>query len=295
MGFLRIALAFIVMLAHLNILPGELGPIAVCCFFVISGFYMQLLLTDKSLKTSDFYQSRALRIYPAYWLFVALDIWLAKGFSLTPLTAISTAFIFGRDIFSLAGVALPVVPAWSLATELCFYVLAPFILRWSTKRLIALGAPSLLCNILVMAFIAKGINGWAVAVFPSDLCFFLAGSLAYRIKAQTNHITGLILFVLALASLHGIVLYYALPAITTVWLSSLFRASRYSSSDRFIGNLSYPVYLSHTVIAPYLLLHGINSIVLATGAIAVVSILVYRFLELPIDNFRHKKFSTAKE
>src|ERR1700722_8928768 len=46
------------------------GEIAVETFFVISGFYMALILSGKyaGKSTWSFYRSRMLRLFPGYWL-----------------------------------------------------------------------------------------------------------------------------------------------------------------------------------------------------------------------------------
>jgi len=81
MGILRLVLAFIVVIAHssgtvgLDIIDGAQ---AVRVFFIISGFYMALILSEKytsSLGTNLrlFYSNRALRILPLLWLVLAVE------------------------------------------------------------------------------------------------------------------------------------------------------------------------------------------------------------------------------
>ncbi|MDN5042681.1 acyltransferase [Aliarcobacter butzleri] len=72
MGILRTLLAISVLIAHSGSIFGIKlydGNTAVILFFVISGFYMQLI-SDKYINTQynwiDFYYSRFLRIYPYY-------------------------------------------------------------------------------------------------------------------------------------------------------------------------------------------------------------------------------------
>jgi peptidoglycan/LPS O-acetylase OafA/YrhL len=69
----------IVLLGHIpykdvvNILHGNL---AVCLFYVISGFYIQLLLDNRTISIRNFYISRALRIYPLYWVMAITMLWM---------------------------------------------------------------------------------------------------------------------------------------------------------------------------------------------------------------------------
>ena len=68
------------------------GSTAVHCFFVISGFYMALVLNEKYLPSGatycDFTSSRALRLAPAYLTVVLMTLLMAaflavSGFDLT--------------------------------------------------------------------------------------------------------------------------------------------------------------------------------------------------------------------
>lgn len=76
MGFLRFILAACVIVGHSGQLPmlrmADAG-VAVKCFFIISGFYMALILDQKYDGRSSsgrwlFWSNRFLRIYPLYWL-----------------------------------------------------------------------------------------------------------------------------------------------------------------------------------------------------------------------------------
>ncbi|HUJ00866.1 MAG TPA: acyltransferase [Usitatibacter sp.] len=76
MGLLRTYLALMVVSGHLVSLDAQLATplangaiVAVKIFFLISGFYMSLVLDRKyGERTFEFYKSRALRLYPLYWV-----------------------------------------------------------------------------------------------------------------------------------------------------------------------------------------------------------------------------------
>jgi len=75
MGFLRTYLALLVVFAHLRALdPGLDSPfvggaiLAVKFFFLLSGFYMSLVLDTKYRACFfEFFKSRFFRLYPLYW------------------------------------------------------------------------------------------------------------------------------------------------------------------------------------------------------------------------------------
>lgn len=85
MGCLRLYLALVVVAAHTlpaGRLPMIGGNLAVRLFFVVSGFYMALILSEKYNQPGGagarlFYSNRALRIFPLLWLVLALDVALA--------------------------------------------------------------------------------------------------------------------------------------------------------------------------------------------------------------------------
>jgi len=78
MGLLRVLLALSVLFEHTGGIGGYWmigGPLAVQAFFVISGFYMGLVLNeryDRPALNTAFYLNRAIRIYAVYFLFLSL-------------------------------------------------------------------------------------------------------------------------------------------------------------------------------------------------------------------------------
>lgn len=77
MGLVRFLLAFSVLVAHSPFASQFMVPaeIAVQMFFVISGFYMTMILNTKyGNRTLTFYKNRALRLYPIYLFVVVLVV-----------------------------------------------------------------------------------------------------------------------------------------------------------------------------------------------------------------------------
>lgn len=74
MGFIRTFLAISVVLGHSAPIHGFFGiqpDVAVRIFFIISGFYMSLVFSEKYLGASGFqafYEGRFLRIFPIYYI-----------------------------------------------------------------------------------------------------------------------------------------------------------------------------------------------------------------------------------
>lgn len=80
MGMLRLLLALSVLLEHAHGIGGYAmigGPLAVQCFFIISGFYMGLVLNERYKAPAlnrAFWANRAIRIYGVYFFFLALHL-----------------------------------------------------------------------------------------------------------------------------------------------------------------------------------------------------------------------------
>lgn len=182
---------------------------AVESFFILSGFYMALVLRTKyKKKIKEFYFNRFIRLFPIYWMFLSFAIlsscsyWLLTGNPLSALVAFSRSeinpiyyvwsFISNIGILGIDGTILwanitqiPVNKliflqgAWSLSVEIMFYLLAPWILR---KQLwVQLTLFSLFLGIRIFVFINAGYSWtqWNYYFMPSAMTFFMAGSLAY--------------------------------------------------------------------------------------------------------------------
>jgi len=99
----------------------------VAVFFVLSGFLIfrphavALIAGRPGQRAAAFWWRRILRIVPAYW--VALTVlWAMGNFDLGDKWWRHYLFLQPFDRYTaLAGL----VPAWSLSTELCFYLLVP--------------------------------------------------------------------------------------------------------------------------------------------------------------------------
>lgn len=227
MGILRIFLAYIVILFHSpdGIIPKYFHPgLAVQCFFMISGFYMQLIIEKyHGLRTKhwqiNFYQSRALRIFPLYFLVLLINIFVIYKLRLpehlstfVALADIKGAtafiftniFIFGQGLLRFFAYDLNLhefifvgktgmitlatsgpasfhmmIPSWSIDLELMFYLLVPFLLLRSSLIIFSITFLSISLRIFLGR---EGYNlySWSNCFFPSELAIFLLGSFSCR-------------------------------------------------------------------------------------------------------------------
>lgn len=357
MGILRVFFALIVLLGHspasYYLQPIFSGPLAVEAFYIISGFYIQLIITSYSRQTNwiaNFYASRLTRIFSTYYLILLTTLAFRISTGHDPLhvlfhkgsdTSVSfgifiNLFIVGQDIARLfafdltnggmnlvpsgnwAGKEIPfaafevLVQAWTLAPELLFYFLAPFLLSRGTLGIAVIATLSLYLKFWLEG---KGAN-WTTLFFPCELGFFLLGTLAYRIyeryiKHRDDRLLPLaVAAVLSVAVLYLSIVWYKLPAhfhyglddriqrlaymlIVAASLPFIFKVSRHSKIDRAIGELSYPIYLVHILILEmldYIYVESGYVSVTALGISILAAIPIARYIEVPTAHLRHRLF-----
>ncbi|MBW7845363.1 MAG: acyltransferase [Bacteroidia bacterium] len=110
MGLIRLLLAVSVLILHTSPIFGLTlvgGDVAVQAFYMISGFYMSLVLTDKYETTSwkgykVFITNRLLKLYPVYWFTIAMILTLGAVALLTnKSTYIFNYYIVHKDLLTL--------------------------------------------------------------------------------------------------------------------------------------------------------------------------------------------------
>ena len=293
MGSIRFILALAVLVFHSHDtflgLPffGQ-GAVAVQAFFVISGFYMALVLNEKYTgATGRFYFNRFLRIYPMWWAFVALEVVVALAYtavggnplgwlySVRSVTLSATEWFWAiqsnftalgidaailRDSVTGAVVASGIVSTvgWSLSAEILFYAAAPFFVR-SRTRVVAVLVVGGLIRLAIAVATGFEWTVWNYYFFPSNVFFFALGAFVWfqgrsepyqRLRAAKveavvgwTAVAALVVsasvfrFVPVSADFFVVALALAVPV--------TFAASKASSWDRKIGELSFPLYLSH--------------------------------------------------
>lgn len=253
MGYFRILLALGVVLFHTGSLfsyTGINGIVAVHIFFIISGFYMALILKNKYAQTKHpyytFLTNRFFRIYPIYEIVLLISICesflhishfnissiLMGMYSMFPnyisarhgIGAIEDVTLLVRfDYFSPAMLYnnLPFVsPAWTLILELLFYIIAPFLILFKKRYIFLLTLVFLCIHFLTSHFYT--INGKYVSdyFFLSNLFFFLFGIISYYfymlIKEKSIHIK--YSFLLSCAFLVIILLWNYFPESKFHWI-----------------------------------------------------------------------------
>jgi len=155
------------------------------------------------------------------------------------------------------GYFLPVAASWTLALELYFYLLAPILVRWRIRSLVVVAALSIGLR-QGLAHAGLDFDPWTYRFFPSSIGFFLAGTLAWKLgerwKAHEMPITaksmvwaGVLVAILFHGNAEGwqaLLFVFALAATFPI----AFSLSRDWKWDRWVGDLSFPLYLVHVPI-----------------------------------------------
>ena len=297
MGLFRVLLAISVVMSHFvkwnaPFYRGFGGTTSVEIFFLVSGFYIALIL-DQSYKSKRlFYINRILRLYPIYLIvcFIVLVVSLFRTgvaenlFDYSPLVLSVSTFsnltLIGTDWLMFLDTAnggihftssimsgdrmrdlLWVAPAWSLGVEITFYAIAPFLCKLRLRVLIL--SISLLV-LLKIIFYQSDLNfsesPFDVRFFPFELPFFLVGIILYRLKRDSKLdfkiplrylYPSLILSFVAFDFIRQeLDLSRAMSMAILIILASIVALfGEHSKSDRKFGELSFPIYISHTLVS----------------------------------------------
>ncbi|WP_121628375.1 acyltransferase family protein [Poseidonibacter antarcticus] len=269
-GTLRFFLAITVALSHLGLTIYTYNPgvIAVVMFYLLAGMVAYKLNSKKfPNKAFLYYKDRIKRIFPTYFmvLIFAFVIYLlgAKSYFISAVPTISdylsniviiplSYYMYNNiDKFTL----LP--PVWSLGVELQFYILAPFILL--NNKIIKLSI-SLSLFIYILAVVGLlNTDYFAYRLIPGVLFIFLIGAIIQKViegdlssKKILFYLYLLLLFLLGYVyfidykapynyeTLFGLIL-----GIPILLLLSSISLSNYKVVDKYLGNISYPIFLLH--------------------------------------------------
>lgn len=361
MGLIRFLLALAVALAHTSGWTYFPGKEAVEVFYIISGFYMSMILNEKYLQKKGSYKlfitNRFLRLFPSYWVVLLLTVvfsvivYEASGhqqggglrmyllyhkdlsFTTVAYLVFTNIFLFFQDLACFFGlntatgnlyftrnfyqtnpmvVTFLLVPqAWTIGLELLYYLIAPFLVRRSLYLILLLIALSF---ILRVALIHAGMHydPWNYRFFPNEILFFLLGNISYRIyvymKSRIASIKngpvilyGLFFFITLFTLSFQTIIKVAEPRYIQVLyfcvffccLPFIFLLTRKSKLDRLIGELSYPIYISHILMAEFCaslnIPNRVLSNILAIALTLVFSLLINKFLIERIEKYRQKR------
>jgi peptidoglycan/LPS O-acetylase OafA/YrhL len=152
----------LVLAVHLKSTPLPWGWAGVELFFVLSGYLITGIILegmDRPGFLRTFYIRRALRIWPIYYLTIAvvglLPTWkpVGVGYFITYTQNVSLYIVDAPGSAPFYPVWWPLLPTWSLAVEEQFYLLWPLLLLWLGRKAVVTLA---LATLLAAAVMRQG-------------------------------------------------------------------------------------------------------------------------------------------
>ncbi|PYE53199.1 acyltransferase family protein [Deinococcus yavapaiensis] len=186
----------------------RMGHLGVTLFFVLSGFILTYTYfpsgTSNNLNRSRFYWARFARLYPVFLLAFLLSapLSLMQGYlhhggisGALSVVGVGMLEVLGLQAWTPATACVWNCPAWSVSVEAFFYltfpVLATFLLRLSTRRLLAVTLGALLVSaipgllLLLAPEVAQGtLSDWMYYTPALRLPEFMVGIATGRVFLQ---------------------------------------------------------------------------------------------------------------
>jgi peptidoglycan/LPS O-acetylase OafA/YrhL len=264
-GYVRFLLALVVIVSHdkwyaqfwipfIDVWPN--AQAAVCGFFVISGWVIGASVVRSDTKS--FYLRRVERLLPVYlicaawaqlpWHIIGHNFGLPGGpgvFEMpTNKRVVPSNFLFlqGWD----DALESTFAQAWSMSCEVFYYLLAPEFKKTTTKLLIGVAAASLIFYLLHSLFLPPDVaaNNFGLASLMMAWAW-LAGFIAFRWH-KTRPFLATVLLLSVGAFWRDGSCYLVLFAALAILYGHKIPFSKFANKlGIFLGDLSYPLYLSH--------------------------------------------------
>ena len=311
---LRFFAAFSVMMVHLPVF--EFGIWGVDIFFVISGFIM-MYVTENNEKF--FLLKRIFRIVPLYWILTlgvfALAILVPDVLNNTTANIVHLIKSLFFIPFDKNGAGhFPILfLGWTLNFEVIFYFL--FFLSlvfFKENRMIA-------CSIFIIIFLVLNKifseKNFIFETYANDIFIeFIFGMILFTIwkkyknKISTNLSNHFICLAILLVSIFILNYYnfsrsvsYGLPSlILTVYFLFFLNHLKFPKILVSLGDASYCIYLLHPYVIQFfykileineydIIIELVFTLIISI-IVFIVSLLIYKFIEFPINGSLRKKF-----
>jgi peptidoglycan/LPS O-acetylase OafA/YrhL len=274
LGTLRFVLAVLVVMNHLWLpTANKLGAHAVLGFYVISGFLMTRILSEVYVGPGGrirYFANRFLRIFPGYWFVAVLTL---AGLAMFPghfgnfhgaIRIPQTGYEWLQNLTLIDLIYAPlrlVPPAWSLSVELVFYILIGAGISRTSRGAWAWWLASAAYTVYLVASGAPFGERYTPPAAAS--LFFSTGAVVYHYaKSRRVPPPGALRWWLLLTAFcvgpiviealgwdRRMIGFYGAYALFLPLFAWSVRGGASSDSrkslDRFLGDLAYPVFLSH--------------------------------------------------
>ena len=198
---------------------------------------------------------------------------------------------------------LTLSPAWTLDLELTFYLLAPFLVNRRLRTIFAIIALSFVARFSWYAM-GHDVDPWNYRFFPFEIGLFVLGIAAYKVSKMLAWRPSppllYLIFTLAVGSILGYELLglshssFVYLFIFAAFIPYVFALTRSWKVDRFLADMSFPLYLAHWPVTSFVLDYlpvpwpefpGIGPAIASVAAAAALVI----FVERPIERWRQAR------
>jgi peptidoglycan/LPS O-acetylase OafA/YrhL len=309
----------------------SIGHKGVELFFIVSAFTLLLSFyrrKDEQLALGNFFIRRFFRIAPmfylalVYYLFQDRNIDFPASYHQNASPANITAHALLLNGISPHWINSIVPGGWSVGAEVLFYMLCPFLFKKITSinramifYFVALIVGQAIYYLLQLNPLISDLERWELFLYyflPSHLYIFFLGFIAYYTCQQDAKTAGRYIIVLIASCALLYVINYFIPFHNNKLLNNnLFGIccviainvlSRYripwvvNPAIKFLGTISFSVYLSHFAALHLLNVFSLNYLVdnstqnflirmiLILAISMPISYLTYRFVEVPFQN-----------
>jgi len=212
---------------------------------------------------------------------------------------------------------MSLAPAWTLDLELTFYLLAPLLVNLRLRYIFGIIAASLIARFSWYA-LGHDVDPWLYRFFPFEIGLFLTGVAAYRLwsalalKPNTAILAflfaGLVVSIVDYNRLglpHGPYASFLYLFVFAAALPCVFELTRSWKVDRFLADMSFPLYLAHWPVSgiwfyfrDYLHLSSVwpeyPGLIPAIASVATAALLVI-FLERPVEKWRQSRLTQPED
>lgn len=308
-------------------------------FFTVSGFLIFASFEKNHNAVKEYFFNRIVRLYPALWVCLLVtillllhaypgnftDILLSGTFYIWILEQLTFFQFHTPDLLRFWGVGTPNGSLWTIAVEVQFYLLIPFIYYVLEKQYVKkifliciVACLSILCNYFFGTFNHESLlyKLAAVSIFPYLYCFMF-GIIAYiKWEQIKNYFAGKFIFWLTIYLIYinvlGNVLNLQLVSyfvstpfhlITNILLSGLTLSAVFTYRDlsNFLlgeNDLSYGIYIYHMLVINFFVQYGLikkGYFVISIFLIVItVAIFSWKFIEQPILKFKKNHYQNYK-
>lgn len=287
-----------------------IGGAGVDVFFVISGFIIWQTTEKPDIRPMIWWRSRLIRIAPMYWLALLATL-LIRYITDAPMPGFIEglkAFLFIPVTNSTNGTMTPFLqPGWTLNYEFAFYGMMAIALNLNQKWLRAALLSAVLIGLVALRKVADPTDAVQFRMTSPLFLEFLSGiGIAAMTRSMTSERLRTIVGIAALVGATAFIslvstrlfpdgprfIYFGVPAalvvLAAVCLEHLIRR-RVSQSLKYLGDSSYSLYLSHSLVfAPGLAmlyslgLQGFLGGLLLVGLCIAVGAATYQYVERPL-------------